>query len=244
LIPLDFSLPEFLLIFAVMAAAAFVQSSVGFGLVLVAGPILLFVDAGFLPGPMLATALALTSLVAFRERGSIHVRGVAYAMLGRVPGTLLAVGLLAQMSQGTFDLLFGGMVLLAVALSVLGWRVEPTPGAACAAGAASGFMGTISAIGGPPLALLYQHGTGPRMRSTLAAMFVIGAILSLTALSFIGRFGVAELGRALLLFPGALAGFLASRWGTPWVDRRGLRPIVLGLSTISALAVVFRALSG
>ncbi len=227
-----------------MFVAAFVQSSVGFGLVLIAGPILLLLDSGFLPGPMLATALVLTSLVAFRERKSIHLEGVMFALLGRVPGTALAIAVLAKITAAMFDVMFAAFVLIGVALSMGGWRISPTPVSSVIAGAASGFMGTISAIGGPPLALLYQHSTGPRMRGTLAAMFVFGALLSLTGLVWIDRFGAAEIGRASLLFPGAIGGFLASRWGAAWIDRQGVRPAVLGLSTLSALAVLARTLFG
>ena len=48
-------------------------------------------------------------------------------------------------------------VLLCVALSVISWRPQPTPPSLVTAGVASGSFGTATSIGGPPLAVLYQH---------------------------------------------------------------------------------------
>jgi len=237
---LGFSPAEVLFIFGVMAVASFIQSCVGFGLALIAGPFLLMTDPGFVPGPMLAAALGLTLLIAGREFREIDLRGVGYVMLGRIPGTLVAVTLLAVFTQHVYDLVFAGIVLVAVALSASGWRFQPTPRAATLAGFTAGLMGTISSIGGPALALLYQHSTGPRMRSTLGAMFVLGALVSLTALTWIGRFGAEELRLTALMVPGALIGFLASSRGARWIDGGRLRPAVLGLSSISAVAVLLR----
>src|SRR5690606_39990084 len=51
-----------------------------------------------------------------------------------------------------------------------------------AAGMVSGTTGTAAGIGGPPIALLYQHRAGPVVRSTLSATFLVGTVLSFTVL--------------------------------------------------------------
>ena len=53
-------------------------------------------------------------------------------------------------------LLFGGLILLGVCLSLSGLRLPPIRGVLVGAGALSGVMGTVASIGGPPMALLYQ----------------------------------------------------------------------------------------
>jgi uncharacterized membrane protein YfcA len=231
---------DIVIVVVVMAAASFVQSSVGFGLALVSGPVLLLLDPNFVPGPMLATALVNTLLMVRRERQSIDIRGVGYVMIGRVPGTFVAVFVLAALSQRSYDLIFATIIIFSVGLSGLGCRVNPTPRNATIAGFAAGLMGTISSIGGPPLALLYQHATGPTMRSSLAAMFVFGAVISLTALSAMGRFGIEEIKLTGLMIPGVIIGFFASSYGARFVDSGRLRPCVLIVSGLSAIAVVLR----
>ena len=78
------------------------------------------------------------------------------------------------------------------------------------------------------------------MRSSLAAMFVLGAIVSLTALSIIGRFGLEEIKLTCFMIPGVVIGFLASSYGAKWVDAGRLRPCVLIVSGLSAIAVIIR----
>src|SRR3546814_15753694 len=60
------------------------------------------------------------------------------------------------------------------------------------AGVVSGVTGTAAGIGGPPLALLYQHRPGSTIRSTLAAAFLVGTALSLATLAVAGEFGPSQ----------------------------------------------------
>ena len=70
------------------------------------------------------------------------------------------------------------------------------------AGFLSGFMGTSSAIGGPPMALVMQHEGSDFIRANLAAFFIVSCVLSLAMLVSIDRFGAAE----LAVFPTATTG--------------------------------------
>jgi uncharacterized membrane protein YfcA len=228
--------------FAVTAIGATVQGSVGFGLGLIAAPLLLLIDPAMIPGPMLAAALVLTVLVAWRDRRAMDLHGLKFAIVGRVFGTVPAALLVSVLSRAVFDLVFGGLVLLAVGLSLVGPRVTPTPRGALAAGGLSGFMATVSSVGGPPMALLYQHADGPRLRGTLAGFFTFGATLSLISLALVGRFGAQEAVLALLLVPGVLAGYILSNRLGRNLDRAGVRPAVLGLSFVSAVVVLLHAI--
>jgi uncharacterized membrane protein YfcA len=225
-----------------LAVGAAVQGSVGFGLALIAAPLLLIIDRNLVPGPMLAASLVLTLLVAWRDRRSMDTGGIGWALMGRVLGTVPAVLALAAVSARSFDLFFAALVMMAVALSLAHPDLRPTRGAIFTAGAVSGFMGTISSIGGPPVALVYQHETGARLRGTLSGYFVIGCLMSIAALAVAGLFGKEDLVLSALLVPGILAGFAVSRWTRHWADRGATRPLVLILSFASATFVLVRAL--
>jgi hypothetical protein len=146
------------------------------------------------------------------------------------------------LSPESFDTLFGFLVLLAVALSLLGLKVGPTPRNLFLAGGLSGFMGTLTSIGAPPMAMVYQHGTGPSMRATLNAFFVAGAAISVAALAWAGRIGWGDVAFAAAMLPAASLGFLLSGWGRRLVDGGYLRAVVLGVSTSSALVLIARAI--
>jgi uncharacterized membrane protein YfcA len=136
----------------------------------------------------------------------------------------------------------GGFVLLAVVLSATGRRVPTLPSTLVAAGALSGVLGTAVSIGGPPMALLYQHESGPTIRSTLAAFFLVGVSLSLIGLHFVGRFGIVETLAAVTLLPGVLVGFWLSRRTARWLDRGYTRPAVLVVSAATSVLVILRRL--
>lgn len=232
-----------LAVFALVAIGSCIQASVGFGLGLIAAPFLFLIYPPLVPGPLMASSVALTLLIAFREHEAIDFAGLGFAFVGRIAGTLLAALVWIALPSENFDFLFAGLVLLGVALSFSSLRIEPNPATASAAGALSGFMGTLSSIGGPPMALLYQRASGPRIRGTLSGHFVIGAVVSLTALTAVGQYGRVEIILSIWLIPAILAGFAVSPWARKSVDRAGARPFVLGLSVLAALGILYRAAS-
>ena len=200
---------------AVVGVGATVQGAVGFGMALLSAPILTLIDRRLVPGPLLAAALVLTLLVAWRDRRSIDVGGVKWALIGRVPGTVVGAAALSVLPLHTLTLVFGGVVVLAVAMLAFGLPLTPNAPTLLGAGLLSGFMGTTSSIGGPPVAMVFQHEKGPRVRGTLAGYFVFGASMSILALVIVGRFGLDELGWAMWLMPGVLVGFAISGRITP-----------------------------
>ena len=223
-----------------VGVGAAVQGSVGFGLSLVAVPMLALIEPRLLPGPLLCVAIVLTLLLAHRERRSIDFHGVTWGIAGRIPGAVVGAVALKVIPQERISLMIGILVILAVGISLLPVRIRPTAPRLLGAGLLSGFMGTTAAVGGPPIALLLQHSPGPQLRGTLSGFFVLGASVSLLALIVIGRFGVPELWLSLVLLPGILMGFWASGHGARILDRGYTQTVVLALSSLAAVVVILR----
>jgi hypothetical protein len=228
---------------AAVAFGATVQGAVGFGMALVAAPLLVLIRPELVPGPLLINGLALTLLVARRERDSIDLFGVKWALVGRVPGVALGALALASAPAEAMSLLVGLAVLAGVALGLARVKLSPGPRVLLGAGLLSGVFGTIASIGGPPLALVYQHEPGPRLRGTLAGYFIVGSLMTLAALIPIGRYGADELTWTLLLLPGTLLGFAGSNRLTGWVDAGRTRRAVLAITTAAGVAAVLRSLA-
>ena len=234
------SLVQFAVASGVVALGSMVQGSIGFGVNVVAGPILVLIDPALVPGPALVIAFALTLLVALRERAATDLGGFRWVFVGRVPGTIAGAFAVAAIPQQGVAMALASVVLLAVVLSVAGWRVRRTPSTLAGAGVLSGFMGTISSVGGPPIALLYQDERGSEVRGTLSSIFAVGALFSLIVLAVAGEFGWEELRTSFVLLPGVFVGFAVSRWTTPVLDRGFIRPAILGLCAGSAIAALVR----
>jgi uncharacterized membrane protein YfcA len=227
---------------AAVTIGSALQGSVGLGLGLVAAPILALIDPMLVPGPILFCGLALTLLMSYRERQAMDVSGLKWGVVGRFLGTLVAVVVLTNVPKKELTLILGALVLFAVALSASGLHVRPTTWTLISAGALSGFMGTTSTIGGPPIALLYQNAPGARLRSTLSGYFALGTTISLLALAAVARFGRHEFWSALVLLPGVLIGFVLSTRTLPLLDRGYTRAAVLTISAVSGAIVILREL--
>jgi uncharacterized membrane protein YfcA len=231
------------LAFLAMGLGALVQGTVGFGQSLVAAPLLLLIDTRLVPGPLTVAGVCLSLVMLTRDRGHADRDGLRWSIAGLVPGTVLGGAALAVLSGHWLAVTAGTLILMAVALSAVGLTASPTPGTLTAAGTVAGFMGTVSGVGGPPIALLYQRAGGPRLRATLARFFAVSSLLTLVALVPAGRLGRAELGAGLVLAPAVLCGWVGSRLLVGRVDRLLLRPAVLALSAVSAVALLIRELT-
>lgn len=234
--------PELVLALALVAVGACVQGTVGFGMNLVAAPLLIMVDPHFVPGPLLVGAVVMTAAVTVRERRAIRFHDVGWAFVGRVPGAVVGALALGVISSNTLAVVLAVVVLAAVAASVGGITVRVSRASLVSAGMVAGFTGTTTSVGGPPMALLLQHDEGPGVRGNLAGFFLLGAALSLALLAVTGNFGMVELRLGLLVAGPVLLGFAGSAWTARHVNGARVRPAVLTVAGLSAIALLVRTL--
>ncbi len=227
----------------VMVGAA-VQSLVGLGLGLVAAPVVTLVDAHLMPQLLLVLAMLLPCLTLVESHDDIDWGGLGWVLAARVPGTVLGVLLLGWFSLRALGIAVAVMVLLATLLTLRAVTLPLTRPSLALAGFVSGATGTTTSIGGPPVALLYQHRPPPQIRSTLAVFFAAGALLSLSAITLTGHLD----GQVLLLSLALTPCLLLGSW--VGVHLRGLLPegatryAVLAVCTASALVLLVRSVAG
>jgi uncharacterized membrane protein YfcA len=221
-----------------MFLGALLQGVVGFGMNLVAAPVLILVDHAFLPGPAIAAGLVISLLTTVSHHQHIVLGELRWAVAGRLPGTVIGAVTVSILSGGSLSILLAVLVLVAVALSVGGLDVEPTAPTLVTAGVLSGFMGTVTSIGGPPVAMLYQRSAGPQIRAMLGGLFLVGSTMSIVALIAVGHFGFDEVRMTAALIPGILAGFVVARPIGARIDGARLRSLVLIVAALSAVSVL------
>jgi uncharacterized membrane protein YfcA len=231
---------ELILLALVAAAGGAVQGSIGFGQNLVLVPIVALVVPEAVPGALVALGVPLTVIMATREWHGVDWPGLGWIVLGRVPGTVVGVLIVALVSGDLLSTLAGSAVLAGVLLSVLTGHVPVNRETATSAGAAAGVLGTTAAIDGPSLALLYQRHPGHTIRATLACAFLVGAAMSFTGLVVAGEVHGWQLLLALALAPALLIGLACSTLVTRLVGERSLRPAVLIVVTIAGTAAIVR----
>ena len=147
---------------------------------------------------------------------------------------------MTQASADELAIIVGAVTLLGVALSVVSPPIHVDAASAGIAGFVSNITGTAAAVGGPPVALLYQHHGGPTVRATLGVFFATSATLSVIGYAVTGEITEDRVLLALALLPAMLAGIWTSRHFHGLVDRRWLRPAVLTMCAIAGTAAILR----
>jgi len=226
-----------ILSFAV-AIGAIIQGSIGFGYALVAVPALVLLLPWSVPVAPLLLALPMTVLMSAREWRSIDFGGFFLITTGRLLGTIAGVALLVFVPGGWLSTLTGLLILAAALASFFKPSFEVRNGTRLTGGIASGVVGTVAALGGTPLALVYQDRSGAELRSTLSISFVVGIAMSLIGLRLAGKVEWRHFALALELLPGLLVGLWASRLVVKRLNERWLRPAVLTFAAVAGVVIV------
>jgi hypothetical protein len=222
-------------------AGAFVQGVVGMGVALVAAPFVAMLDPSLLPVSLLVVGLVLPLLVLAAERAHVD-RKVGWVLVGWLAGTAPGVWVLGRLSADQLSTAVGALVLLGVALTVRTITVPLNRATLSTAGFVSAVVGTAASIGGPPLAILYQHQDAARLRSTLSLVFVFGSVVSLLGLSLAGQVHRHAFWTGVAFVPFLGAGFGLS---LPLRDRLAgarFRAAVLVVVAISGFAALTQVL--
>ncbi|MHC4101326.1 MAG: sulfite exporter TauE/SafE family protein [Planctomycetota bacterium] len=160
------------------------------------------------------------------------------------PLGVAVLGVLAEQDRATVRRVFGAIVLLAVLLQVA-CRVKPRdrlhPGFMVGAMLASGFMGGLSGMGGPPAVLwvMAHRWSNPESRATLWVFF--GGTMPVQVTLLWREFGapvVDAIGLGLAFIPATIIGLLPGLW----IGHRISKPRLRTISTIILAAIALYAL--
>ena len=225
---------------AIVVLAGFVQGSTGVGFALVVAPVLGLVAPDMLPVTVLVLMLPLNIYVAWRERAALDFRSGAWVTAGRLAGTFGGLWVLVALSASHLNLLVGVSTIAAAAVTLAMPAFRPSRSVYVAAGLITGVTETATGIGGPPLALAYQHHPVAVMRSTIALCFLIGELISLAFLWYAGRIAAPQLLGAAQLLPALGAGALLSRFVHHRIDAHALRVFVMSFSIATGAVLLLR----
>ncbi|MFB6618950.1 sulfite exporter TauE/SafE family protein [Streptomyces sp. NPDC085524] len=222
----------------VVAAAAFVQGTSGLGFALVVAPVAGLLAPALLPVFVLASMIPLNVYVAWRERHSLDLRGAGWITAARLAATPGGLVLLWAVPEQRLGLVVGVATVLAAVVSLAAPAFVPGRAAYLGAGLVTGLTETATGVGGPPLALVYQHRPPAELRSTVAVCFLIGEVVSLALLLATGQGSPAQLGWAALLLPALALGAWLSRLAHHRIDAAKMRPLVLVFALVSGAVLI------
>ena len=230
-----------LILSVVVLVAAFIQGSTSVGFALISTPVIGILRPELLPVCVLVLMLPLNFYVVWRERGAIDRIGTSWITGGRIVGTAGGIWVLAALSASHLSLFVGASTIAAALVTLLMPPFSPSRPAFITAGLITGVTETATGIGGPPLALLYQHQPPATMRSTIALCFLLGEVVSLVTLMATGRISAAQLLAVALLLPALVVGSILSHVVHHRINGRFLRNFVQIFAIVSGIALIVHA---
>lgn len=225
-----------------LALGCWIQTALGFGMAVVAAPVIVFFTPEWVPVPLTVTALVLSLLNTLNQYQDLEWQALRIPFLTRIPGTIVGAWLLLQINQTGLQIAVALCVLLAVLISWFGTQFSYTPKRLGLAAFISGIMGTTTSVGGPPMALVMQHGNPATVRANLSLYFAYSCTLSLISYAWIGKLDQHILLVSASFIPAAAIGFLIGIRSRSYVDAGRFRPMLLILCSLSGIMALTGAL--
>jgi uncharacterized membrane protein YfcA len=225
----------------IVALGILVQARVGIGFALISAPILFLINPAFMPGPILILGFVLSLLLFLSEKQALSLALVLPAVIARLPGSWVAVLVLAYLPQWLLSLMIGLSLLCASFFSLMKVSITLNRFNLFCAGFISGFTGTITSIGGPVMALMYQNQAPLKARQALISFFLIGTPISIILLILSGSMSQEAYILSIKMLPGVLIGFLCSRYHR-FASILPSKKVLILLSSISALVIIFKSI--
>ena len=230
--------------FLITIVATAIQGAIGFGLAVVSVPILALMHPTLAPVPQTLMSVPLVMTMAWRERSSIDRSGIGWVLAGRVPGAFLGLALISTLDADALAIAMAIIVLGAVTVVWRGFVIPRTPRTSFVTGVVSGTGALVAAIGGPPIALLYRSGDGPSMRSSMASVFAIGALITIAVRAGSGNISRDEVQVALMLLPAIGIGLAIGTRVAPRIEGPVLRAGVLIVSALASVGLIVKTMLG
>jgi uncharacterized membrane protein YfcA len=237
------SLDFYLIVLILIIFGAITQSAIGIGFGIPAG-ILVLLEPSMVPSCIILMGSFLALSNAMLSYKDIIKVDLIYSYTGRVIGSILAMPLIF-LTLGTdyYLIIFGVLLLIATYLSAKKWNIVATKKNITIAGTASGLMGTLTGIGGPPMAIVYQNSSAIKVVATLNMFFGIGALFSVLLFIYYDLINLPEVMKSIYLTPGLIIGtYIGRRKIIREFVNRNLKNLIIAVCFISAVVIILNAI--
>ena len=237
------SLDFYLIVLILIIFGAITQSAIGIGFGIPAG-ILVLLEPSMVPSCIILMGSFLALSNAMLSYKDIIKVDLIYSYSGRVIGSILAMPLIfLTLGTNYYLIIFGVLLLIATYLSAKKWNIVATKKNITIAGTASGLMGTLTGIGGPPMAIVYQNSSAKKVVATLNMFFGIGALFSVLLFIYYDLINLPEVMKSIYLAPGLIIGtYIGRRKIIREFVNRNLKNLIIAVCFISAVVIILDAI--
>ena len=237
------SIEFYLIILVLIILGAITQSAIGIGFGIPAS-ILVLLEPSMVPSCIILMGSFLALSNAMLSYKDIIKVDLIYSYTGRIIGSIIAMPLIfLTIGTNYYLIIFGILLLVATYLSAKKWNILATKKNITIAGAASGLMGTLTGIGGPPMAIVYQNSSAKKVVATLNMFFGFGALFSVLLFVYYDLINLPEVMKSIYLAPGLIIGtYIGRRKIIREFVNRNLKKLIIAICFISAVVIILDAI--
>ena len=240
---MTWDISTFLLANSILVVASILQMATGVSVGMIIVPFLAMISYTLVPVPIVFASLSLTIMMAYKGRAHIDMHNALSVSIGMLIGIFIAVYLLSKIHFEYLGLVFGVFILISVFISLNIKAFKLTKKMNYAGGIVAGVMGTMAAVGGQILALLFQNHPLESIKSTLAVLYTLFSITMLFIFYLFGNFSYEQMLSGFYLMPGFIIGFFSAPLFSRFFNPSYAKTTVLAMATLGSLMLIYQSLA-
>lgn len=239
---MELTIGTFILINFILIVSSILQMATGVTVGMIIVPFLAMISYTLIPVPIAFASLALTIMMAYKGRYHIDTKNMLEISLGMLAGILLSVFILKNIKFEHLGLIFGVFILISVFISIKVKSFTLNKSINYSGGFIAGVMGSMAAVGGQILALLFQNHPLESLKSTLAFLYTLFSTVMLIVFFIFGEFSYTQFLSGLYMMPGFIIGFFIAPMFAKYFNPKYSKTVVLSMATIGAIVLISKSL--
>ena len=239
---MEWTITTFLLANFILIVASILQMATGVSVGMIIVPFLAMISYTLIPAPVAFASLTLTTMMAYKGREHIDIQNMFQVSIGMLLGILVAIYLMKNIHFEHLGIIFGIFILISVFISVRVKAFKLGRGVNYTGGFLAGVMGSMAAVGGQILALLFQNHPLDSIKSTLAFLYTLFSVVMLVIFYLFDEFSSQQMLSGFYLMPGFIVGFFIAPLFAKYFNPKYSKTVVLGMATFGALLLIGKGL--
>ena len=238
---MELTISTYILINFILILGSILQMATGVTVGMIIVPFLAMISYTLIPVPIAFASLALTVMMAYKGKKHIDTKNMLQITLGMLCGVLLSIFILKNIKFEYLGLIFGLFILLSVFISIkiktfnLNKKINYT------GGFLAGVMGSMAAVGGQILALLFQNHPLESLKSTLAFLYTIFSTTMLLIFYIFGEFSYTQFLSGIYMMPGFILGFFIAPIFAKYFNPKYSKAAILIMASLGSVILIIKS---
>lgn len=239
---MELTLNTYILINFIIALGSILQrvSGVTAGMIIV--PFLAMISYTLIPAPIAFASLSLTIMMTYKGRKHIDTKNMLQISLGMIGGILLSIFILKNIKFEYLGLVFGLFILISIFISLKIKSFTLNKGINYTGGFLAGVMGSLAAVGGQILALLFQNHPLDSLKSSLAFLYTLFSCVMLSIFFIFDEFSYSQAISGFYMMPGFILGFFLAPIFSKYFNPKYTKTMVLLMASVGALILIIKSI--